>query len=238
MNRLYLPVFTQEEGVTAFFSTKEGASTESPYYNKEVLEELNLEKCRLVWPEQVHKSHVEVIKASADNSEPIRILQTDGVVTNNPGVLLTTVHADCLAVFFYDKKNKAIGLVHAGWRGTVRGIAVNAVNIMEKEYGSKQEDLMAFISPGISKCCFETGFEVYEDFQKQWEWIDEYAEKKGEKYYIDLKEINKRQLLEAGVKNIEISHYCTCCNPKVFCSYRGEPGIKQRMGAGICLSNY
>lgn len=236
MSILYLPVFEKEEGVKAFFSTKAGASPKSPYYNKSVLEELSLENYKLVWPEQVHEAHIEVIGHNGSNNEPIRVLKTDGTVTNNPNVLLTTVHADCLAVFLYDKNKKAIGLVHAGWRGTNMGIAVNAVRTMEKEYGSKPEDIMAFISPGISKCCFETGAEVYEAFLEKWKWIDEFAEKKEEKYHIHLKGINERQLLDMGVKNIQVSNHCTCCNPELFCSYRGEQGTTIRMGAGICLN--
>ncbi|QAT43385.1 peptidoglycan editing factor PgeF [Aminipila luticellarii] len=236
MSTLYLPIFEEKEGVRAFFSTKAGASLQSPYYNKKVLEELSLQNCRLVWPEQVHQTHIEVIRESAESREPVRAAKTDGIITNNPDILLTTVHADCLAVFFYDKKKKAIGLVHAGWRGTVGGIVVKAVKQMESEYGSKPEDIAAFISPGISKCCFETGEEVYDLFLENWKWADAFAEKKGSKYYIDLKGINERQLLEAGVREIQVSGYCTCCRPEMFCSYRREQGTKMRMGAGICLS--
>ncbi|MBN7771776.1 peptidoglycan editing factor PgeF [Clostridium aminobutyricum] len=235
LNKYYLPVFEKEEGITAFFSTRAGSSPQSPYYNKKVLEELALENCQLIWPKQVHGAHVEVIKGKAEHNEPIRIPETDGLVTNQPNILLTTVHADCLAVFFYDKNKKAIGLVHAGWRGTVQGIGVNAVRTMEEEYGCKPEDIIAFVSPGISQCCFETGPEVYEQFLEKWDWIDEFSEKRGEKYFLDLKGINKRQLLESGVKSIQVSDYCTCCNLELFCSYRGEHGIKCRLGAGICL---
>lgn len=235
MSILYLPVFENEAGVRAFFSTKAGASPKSPYYNKNVLEELELEDCKLIWPEQVHQGHVEVIRDNANNLEGIKIPQTDGVVTNKPHVLLTTVHADCLAVYFYDKNKKVIGVVHAGWRGTAIGIVGNALRTMEAEYGSRPEHVSTFISPGISKCCFEIGAEVYEEFRKKWSWIDEFAEKKGEKYHLDLKGINKRQLLEAGVKEIQVSEHCTCCEPDLFCSYRGEQGTKIRMGAGICL---
>ena len=232
---LYLPVFENEAGVKAFFSTKAGASLKSPYYNKNVLEELSLENYKLIWPEQVHQAYVAVIRDNISNTKGIIIPQTDGMVTNNPNVLLTTVHADCLAVYFYDKNQNAIGLVHAGWRGTAIGIVGNAVRTMEAEYGSKPEDIISFISPGISKCCFETGAEVYEAFLKKWKWIDEFVEKNEEKYYIDLKGINKRQLLDAGVKNIQVNNHCTYCNPELFCSYRREQGTEIRMGAGICL---
>lgn len=249
MGILYLPVFEKEKGVRAFFSTKEGASPKSPYYNKDVLEELSLEAYQIIWPQQVHEDRVAVIKDMTGNDRELvrirddendiegsRVPETDGLVTNLPDVLLTTVHADCLAVFFYDPRKRVIGVVHAGWRGTQKGIAVNCVNTMVKEYGSVPEDILSFISPGISKCCFETGGEVYEAFRERWGWIDAYCEKKGEKFYLDLKAINQRQLLDAGVKEVQISSHCTCCEPELFCSYRGEKGTLRRMGAGICLS--
>lgn len=249
LSRLYLPVFEKEEGVTAFFSTKEGASPKSPYYNENVLKELSLESCRLIWPEQVHEARVAVIKGLIDNwcgtitiyddenqALGIRIPRTDGLVTNVPNVLLTTVHADCLAVFFYDPKKKVVGVVHAGWRGTVKGISINCVQRMVEEYGSCPENIISYISPGISKCCFETGIEVYEAFQEKWDWVNRYTEKKGEKFYLDLKAINQRQLSDVGVKNIQVSSHCTCCEGDLFCSYRGEHGTPKRMGAGICLN--
>lgn len=231
-----MPIFEDKKEITAFFSTKAGSNPQSPYDNKEVLSDLHLNTCQLIWPQQVHEAHIEIIREKAENNEPIRLPQTDGLVTNQPEILLTTVHADCLAVFFYDKNRKAIGLVHAGWRGTVKGIAVKAVKTLMEEYGSKPADIMAYISPGISQCCFETGTEVYEEFLDKWPWVDEFAIKKGEKYFLDLKSINKKQLLDMGLTDIQISSYCTCCNPELFCSYRGENGTKQRMGAGICLN--
>lgn len=248
MSRLYLPVFEKEKSVTAFFSTKEGASPKSPYYNENVLKELSLENCQLIWPEQVHEDRIAVIKSFTDLSEEaimitddeshalgIRIPKTDGLITNIPNVLLTTVHADCLAVLFYDPRKKAVGVVHAGWRGTVKGISVNCIKKMVEEYGSLPEDIISYISPGISKCCFETGIEVYEAFQEKWHWVNCYTEKKGDKFYLDLKGINEKQLSDVGVKNIQVSSHCTCCEGNLFCSYRGEHGTLKRMGAGICI---
>lgn len=179
----------------------------------------------------------------------IRFPRTDGAVTDQPGVLLTTVHADCLPVWFYDEKHRAIGLVHAGWRGTLAGIAPKAVRLMQETYGSDPADIRAYIGPGISQCCFETGPEVLEAFRREWDFADEYAETAEEhaakgrpanegKCYIDIKGINVRELLQAGLlqENIEVSGHCTCCEPETFASYRREGGTYMRMGAGICLS--
>ena len=190
--------------------------------------------------------------AAADSAADthIRFPRTDGVITNRKDVLLTTVHADCLPVWLYDEENQAIGLVHAGWRGTLAGIAPKAVKLMQEAYGSDPAKMKAAIGPGISMCCFETGPEVIEAFRAHWDFADLYAETAEEhfgdeqitesaegKYYIDLKGINTEELLEAGLEleNIEISQHCTHCEPEMFASYRREGGTYMRMGAGICL---
>ena len=180
----------------------------------------------------------------------IRFPRTDGAITNQKGILLTTVHADCLPVWLYDEENQVIGLVHAGWRGTLAGIAPKAVKLMQETYGSDPAKMRAAIGPGISMCCFETGSEVIEAFREHWDFADFYAETAEEhfgddeipesaegKYYIDLKGINTEELLEAGLQleNIEISRHCTHCEPETFASYRREGGTYMRMGAGICL---
>ena len=215
MNNKFIEVFPQFEEVTAFFSTKEGAADGYPYNREDVFEENYLDGAMPVWPKQVHKDHIELIEQRP--YKPVELAETDGMITNLRGVLLTTVHA--------------------GWRGTDLGIAPKAVQMMMKEFRSYPEDIQVFIGPGISKCCFEVGAEVYEQFKEHWDFIDEFAEAKGEKYYLDLKGINRRQLEEMGIptENIVTSEHCTHCEPDTFCSYRREGGTYKRMGAGICL---
>lgn len=159
----------------------------------------------------------------------IRFPRTDGAITDQKGILLTTVHADCLPVWLYDEENHAIGLVHAGWRGTLAGIAPKAVKLMQETYGSDPAKMKAAIGPGISLCCFETGPEVIEAFSAHWDFAEKYAETAEQhfskadtadygkctpgaedagkvpesaagKYYIDLKGINTEELLQAGLK--------------------------------------
>ena len=138
----YLPVFEEYPEVTGFFSLKDGAVEGSPYNNPEMFRQLGLEDAGRVWPTQVHETRVAVIRqedvdAAKANPDPgdqkpvdqnpgdyspaIIIPDTDGTITNLKNVLLTTVHADCLAVFCYDPVKEAIGLCHAGWRGTCAG---------------------------------------------------------------------------------------------------------------------
>jgi len=231
----YIEVFPQFEELTGFFSTKYGAVDGYPYNREDVFEENWLAEAIPVWPKQVHKDHIEVIQQRP--YRPLEIPDTDGLITNLRGVLLTTIHADCLPVYFFDPMKNVIGLVHAGWRGTCAGIAAKCVSKMCKVYGCEPENIQVHIGPGISRCCFEVGPEVYEEFKENWDFIDEFAEAKGDKYYIDLKGINRRQLEELGVPaaNIEASSHCTCCEPDTFCSYRREGGTYLRMGAGLCL---
>lgn len=201
MNPYYLEVFEREDGVGGFFTTKKGACDGSPFRNETVFDLAGAGGLQRIWPKQVHKDHIEVIREKG--TSPVTLPDTDGVITDVPGVLLTTVHADCLPVYFYDPEKKAIGLVHGGWRGTAAGIAPKAAAAMHREYGSDFSDLRVFIGPGISRCCFETGADVYDAFAEDWPFISDYADKKGEKYYIDLKGITERQLLDIGVKRIE-----------------------------------
>jgi len=255
-----IPVLEQEQGIRAFFSTKKGASPESPFYNKKTLQELGLEDPVLVWLQQVHGSRIaQVTKEQAAASRnsaaapvdywgtipgspregvpAVTFPETDGVMTDMPGVLLTTVHADCIPVWFYDPVHRAVAVSHAGWKGTLAGIAAKTVKAMEEAYGTRPEDLKTAIGPGISLCCFQVGMEVYEQFAAAWPYAEEYRAEDPEegKCRLDLKGLNKRQLADLGVKSIEVSPHCTFCEPELFCSYRREGGMKMRQGAGILL---
>ena len=175
-------------------------------------------------------------------STAIIIPDTDGTITNLKNVLLTTVHADCLAVFCYDPVKEAIGLCHAGWRGTCAGIAMEMVEKMEDEYGCDPENLQAYIGPGISQCCFEVGMEVAEDFAENWTFAEDYITRTpgdvaNGKCHIDIKGINQEQLELMGIptEQIRVSEHCTCCEPELFCSYRREGGTYMRMGGGLCM---
>ena len=292
----YLPVFEEYPEVTGFFSLKDGAVEGSPYNNPEMFRQLGLEDVVRVWPTQIHKTQVAVIRQEdveaakatsekgsslvlggsvssasiaqdagetgnhtqvtsdsvdrnpgnqnpGDYSPAIIIPDTDGTITNRKNVLLTTVHADCLAVFCYDPVKEAIGLCHAGWRGTCAGIAMEMVEKMEEEYGCDPEDLQAYIGPGISQCCFEAGMEVAEAFAENWTFAEDYITRTpgdvaNGKCHIDIKGINQEQLELMGIptEQIRVSEHCTCCEPELFCSYRREGGTYMRMGGGLCMT--
>lgn len=251
----YINIFDDMDGVKAFFTTKAGAVEGEPggtvFKNEALFAELGLADTFKVWPRQIHESNIEVIreddiqKLQASGEEAGVILPaTDGIVTDVKNVLLTTVHADCLPVYFYDSKKGVIGLVHAGWRGALAGIAPQAIRKMTFVLGAGLKDIDVHIGPGISKCCFEVGSEVASQFLLEWGFSfaepienDDASENAEDKYLLDLKSIVKQQLMNAGIpeEKIEVNDHCTYCEPELFCSYRREGGTYMRMGAGICM---
>ncbi len=187
---------------------------------------------------------------------PEKQLTGDGFVTNTPGLLLAIQTADCLPVIVVDTKRRAVGVFHAGWRGTLQRIVEKGVGEMHRCFGSNPRDVKAVIGPGIQGCCYQVGEEVRTKFESQFAYAaklfreakesDPVREKypllflnarapgHGElppKLFLDLVEANRQQLLAAGVpkKNIENSPLCTTCHPELLFSYRAEKGKTGRM---------
>ncbi len=161
----------------------------------------------------------------------------DGVVTDMPGVVLTVFGGDCPPVYIVDPVRKAIGLVHAGWRGTLGRIPEVAIANMVVRFGSDPGDMYAAIGPGICRDCYEMGDEVYDAFAEQWSKTEadmilsrypafnaDGTEIPAGKYHLDLREANKMTLLRAGIPedHIAISNICTKCNADIFYSYRSH----------------
>jgi YfiH family protein len=190
-----------------------------------------------VW--QVHSSRV--IRANAGSYKNIQIEQADAIVTNKPGLGLFMRFADCVPIFLYDPVNKAIGIAHAGWKGSVRGIAGKTVKHMESEFGSKPGDILAAIGPSICTEHYEVGPEVVEEVENSFgseaaSMLQETTEINREKRLFDLKKANKYSLTTAGVEQIEISPICTACSLTDWFSHRGENGRTGRFGALIVLT--
>lgn len=164
---------------------------------------------------------------------PLRRQYVDGVVTGVPGALLTVFGGDCPPVYIVDPVKKAIGLVHAGWKGTLGRIPEVAISRMMLRFGSRPADMYAAIGPGICRDCYEMGDEVYDAFASEWGEgdadrilssypSDDSPEGRGWKYHLDLREANRLTLLKAGVpeEHIAVSNVCTMCNVNSFYSYR------------------
>ena len=175
------------------------------------------------------------IKAGLLDQEPY---EADGLVTDIPGVALVIFSADCLPVLLYDPVRRVIAAVHAGWRGTAAGIVERAVEKMAF-YGSRPEDILAAIGPGISKCCFETHEDVPNAMTaalgvRATPFITPIQHGK---FLVDLKGINAMRLERAGLapEHIAVSGDCTACQPDKYWSHRVTQGVRGSQAAVIQL---
>ncbi|MCD5401567.1 peptidoglycan editing factor PgeF [candidate division NPL-UPA2 bacterium] len=204
---------------------------------RKVCQVLGINFLLLTAGEQVHGARV--VKAGEEergrgtlNSEGA-IRQTDGFISNVPGVPLTILTADCVPIFILDPVRKAIGLVHAGWKGTLCRMTERVVTMMEEEYGSRPEELIVALGPSIGPCCYQVGEEVVTAFRERFpDWPSFISSKlAGERWTLDLWEATRLQLMRVRVKddNIINSQMCTSCHNDVFFSRRRDGSPTGRM---------
>ncbi|MFA7637452.1 MAG: peptidoglycan editing factor PgeF [Monoglobales bacterium] len=189
-------------------------------------EDIDAESC--VLSHQTHTDNVRIVTREDAGKRLFResdIFDTDGLITNVKGLPIVIFFADCVPVLLYDHVKKVVATVHAGWRGTVADIAGKAVDKMVIHFGSKPKDILAAIGPSIDKCCFETGDETREEFEKA--GLGQFISGR----FIDLQESNKFFLTchDVEPKNITISGLCTKCNTDMFFSHRGLGADTGRM---------
>ena len=191
---------------------------------------LNIDCSNMVLSKQVHDSKIKLVNEK-DRGKGIfkesDLYGYDGLMTDKRNVALVTFYADCVPLLFFDPEKKVIAGSHSGWRGTLKEIAKETINAMNKEYGCNAEDILAAIGPSIGECCFEVGKEVYDGFKAKHQDIDEYCTwLNDDKLKIDLQRFIKRTMLNQGVReeNICISGICTKCNNDIFFSHRGDNG--------------
>ena len=195
----------------------------------------------LVTVRQVHGAvvhRVERVSGALATPEGKAVLQGDGLVTSEPGLMIGVQTADCVPVLIADTRTRAVGAFHAGWRGTVVRIVEEGVASMAREFGSKPEDLIAAVGPSIGPCCFEVGAEVQAEFERAFPYARElFPEAAGGKPRVDLWEANRRQLLAADLtpEAITVVGECTVCSrtdagrDRNFFSHRAEQGVTGRM---------
>lgn len=226
------------KGVEHFFTTRDTIiKSKEPEYeslieeNKKIIcDYLSISTENFITPSQTHTNNVEKAEFGR-NSYPY----TDGLILDNFDNAIFLNFADCTPVILYDKKQNIGAVSHAGWRGTAGRIAVVTVEKMVKNYGSKPENIQAVIGPAISMCCYDVGEEV---FQKLISTVNNdrgLFENKDGRIYVDLKNINRQQLFEAGVEEIDVCPYCTVCDNDMFFSYRKENGTTSRHSAILKL---
>jgi YfiH family protein len=197
----------------------------------------------LTFGRQVHGSDVSVVAGSeigcGATDVATAIPETDAMVTVIPDVPLVVLVADCCPISLFDPVNNAVGLVHAGWRGTAAGVAAAAVRKMILEYGSDPADVIAGIGPSIGACCYEVGEEVVEKFERAFpDLVGEVVRRsEGENPHFDLQRANRLILETAGMSedHIENAGMCTSCRTDLFFSHRAENGNTGRFGTLIML---
>lgn len=182
---------------------------------------------------QTHTTNVAVVRAEDKGK---RFMETDGMITNVPGICLVTFYADCVPLYFVDPVKKAIGLSHSGWRGTVGKMGKVTVEKMQETYGSDPADIYAAIGPSICQDCYEVSEDVIEEFEKVFDKKYRnklFYRKENGKYQLNLWMANKIIFLEAGIpeENISMPNLCTCCNPEFLFSHRASHGKRGNLGA-------
>lgn len=202
----------------------------------------------LTFGRQVHGARVAVV----GNTERGSVFDdTDALVTNAALVPLVILTADCAAIFFFDPVRRAVGIAHAGWRGTVARVAARTVEAMRDAFGTQAHDLVAGIGPSIGPCCYEVGSDVIDAVAAAFpDHADELlvepdmasagsfrASVNEDKKHFDLWRANEIVLREAGLReeHVETSRLCTSCRTDLFYSHRAEKGITGRFGGIVML---
>jgi polyphenol oxidase len=188
---------------------------------------INVDFDKMVLSNQIHDDKIRIVQAEDAGKGLTResdIIGFDGLSTNQQGIPLVTFYADCVPVLLLDPVKKAITAVHSGWKSTLKNISKQALVVMQDSYGSDLKDIQVAIGPSICSDCFEVDIDVYNCFTQKFSWCPEYTDFRNDKYYINLQQIIRRVLVDAGVlyENISISGVCTKCNNDVFFSFRGD----------------
>ncbi len=216
--------------------THRGDDPENVVRNYEILASaLDFDVQKLVHSKQTHTDIVRVV-GQADWGRGLfreELPECDALVTNTPGTALTVFSADCTPILLWDSVTGTVGAAHAGWRGTASQIAAKTVKTMEK-LGAKPENIRCAIGPNIGQCCFQTDADVPQAmlaaFGKE---AEAFIQRKNQKYYVNLKELNALALRGAGVEQIAISAECTVCNRDQYWSHRVVGNLRGSQGAII-----
>lgn len=201
---------------------------------------------QFVLSDQTHTDHIHVVtRTDAGNglTKELPYQDIDGLITNEKGLILSTFYADCVPLYFVDPVHKAIGLCHSGWKGTVFKIGKKTIEAMTREYGTNPADVYAAIAPSICQSCYEVSEDVIIAVNEAFcnvptsRLSDFYYAKENGKYQLNLHEVCKEAMLEAGVleSHIEMTDICTCCNPDYLFSHRASQGKRGNLGAFLML---
>ncbi len=255
---LFFENLSRIQGIFHFISTREGGVSQPPYEflnlnfaggddpkkvekNWRILSSaLGIPLSYVVLTRQKHGDKVVVIKSPKSGKFPHTIGEGDAMVTSLRHHLLVVLVADCVPLLLIDIQKKVIGIVHAGWRGTLQNVTGKTVEVFRKEFKSNPKDIYAGIGPSIGPCCYQVGEDIVEKFRKAYPSFNKVMwREKNKKFFLNLWEINKHQLKSSGIpeENIEVSRICTFCNHWIFFSQRWQKGPTGRFAGGIMLKD-
>lgn len=213
---------------------------------------------RIVCAQQTHTSNVRIV-TEADAGKGVTrdrdYTDVDGLITDVPGLVLYTSHADCVPIYFYDPVRRVIALAHSGWKGTVARIGEVTIRKMKEIYGCRPEEIYAAIGPSICRDCYEVSEDVAEAMRECFSKDRNAAEKAGSemtdtiseiltpgkypgKYQLDLWRACKRILLESGIlpEHVTVTNLCTCENSQELFSHRATGGKRGNQGAFLMMT--
>lgn len=259
---LTFPLLEQTGMVRHLFTTRAGGVSKGIYSTmnlsytrgdeKEAVDEnfrriagvLGCEVSDMVCSDQTHTVNLRVV-TKQDGGKGILIprdyKEIDGLMTQEPGLVLATFYADCVPLYFVDTKRRAVALAHSGWRGTVARMGRCVVDKMREVYGTDPQDLVAAVGPSICQACYEVSEDVAETFRagfkKPGQEDQILTDKGGGKYQLDLWRANEIILQEAGIPadQIQVTDVCTCHNSAYLFSHRASQGRRGNMGAFLGL---
>ena len=259
---LHFSLLEKVEGVRHCFTTRGGGVSENEFATmnlsftrgdrEEAVREnyrrialaMGTEIGQFVCTDQTHTTNVrKVTKADTGKGVilPKDYTDVDGLITNEPGLVLSTFYADCVPLYFVDPVHKAIGLSHSGWRGTVNRMGKVTIEAMQKEYGSRPEDMYCAIGPSICQDCYEVSRDVAEEFMRVFpEHIDEILwQKSEEKFQLNLWKANEIVMTEAGIlpEHLAVTNMCTCCNHEELFSHRASKGKRGNLAAFLMIES-
>lgn len=261
---LTFPLLEQTGMVRHLFSTRVGGVSRGIYGtmnlsytrgdDKEAVDEnfrriagiLQCELGDIVCSDQTHTVNLRIV-SKKDGGKGILMpkdyTDIDGLLTDEPNLVLATFYADCVPLYFVDTKRKAIALAHSGWRGTVARMGRCVTEKMKETYGTDPADLVAAIGPSICQACYEVSEDVADAFAQEFRGKGQTDEilmsKGGGKYQLDLWRANEIVLTEAGIpaKQIQVTDICTCHNSEYLFSHRASQGRRGNLGAFLGLTS-
>lgn len=247
-----------DPGITAIFTTCVGGESSPPFaglnvsFNvgdfplavlenrQRVMTAIDRKLDQLVMAEQVHHNRVAWVQTSDASKGALEATTAlrgiDGLLTRSQQVVLGMGFADCVPIFLAIPQVGIVGLLHAGWRGTVRGIQTQALRLLLDD-GVDPYDIHVGIGPSIGPCCYEIDEPVASEFRNQYDFTAPLRPVRAGHYLLDLWEANRRKLIQAGIPeaNIDVARMCTACQPEQFFSYRRDRSRTGRMGGFICM---